>query len=59
MGSERYVTYDRNVLVEVLVYHQRAKSSGCGCGWHVLGASHAEHSAEVYEQSILMEAPDA
>lgn len=44
--------YDRAVLVNVLIYHQRTATSGCGCGWAVLGASHAEHVADVYEQSI-------
>ena len=44
--------YDRAVLVDVLVYHWRTNTSGCGCGWGVLGASHAEHVADVYEESI-------
>jgi len=44
--------HERQVLVEVLVYHQRLDIGCCGCGWSVLGASHAEHIADVYEQSI-------
>lgn len=47
-----YDTYDRKVLVDVLVYHWRTKTSGCGCGWEVLGASHPEHVADVYEESV-------
>ena len=46
------VRYSRDVLEDVLVYHQRTSSSGCGCGWAVLGASHAEHILDVYEESI-------
>lgn len=44
--------YDREVLVTVLVYHQHTNTSGCICGWAVLGASHPEHVADVYEQSV-------
>lgn len=46
------VVYDREVLVEVLVYHWRTKTSGCGCGWAKLGASHPEHVADAYEQAV-------
>lgn len=45
--------YDRAVLVDVLVYHQPTSTSGCICGWGVLGASHAEHVADVYEESAI------
>lgn len=45
------MTYDRKALVAALIYHWRTSTSGCGCGWSVLGASHAEHVADVYEQS--------
>lgn len=47
------ILYDRSVLVDVLIYHARTDTSGCYCGWAVLGASYAEHVADVYEQSIL------
>jgi hypothetical protein len=43
--------YDRAVLVAVLVYHQRLADSTCSCGWGVLGASFADHVADVYEQA--------
>jgi hypothetical protein len=38
----------------VLVYHQTVAGPppfafSCACGWCVLGASHAEHIADVYE----------
>lgn len=46
------VPYDRTVLVEVLVYHWPTATSGCFCGWNVLGASHSEHVADVYEASM-------
>lgn len=48
----RVVTYDRAVLVDVLVYHYRDDIKGCGCGWSQLGASWPEHVADVYEQSV-------
>jgi hypothetical protein len=44
--------YHRETLVTVLIYHQSTNVSGCHCGWSVLGASHAEHVADVYEQSV-------
>lgn len=44
--------YDREVLVEVLVYHYRDGIRGCGCGWSKLGASWPEHVADVYEESV-------
>lgn len=44
--------YDRRVLVEVLIYHWRKDIRYCGCGWGELGLSHAEHIADVYEQSV-------
>jgi hypothetical protein len=46
--------YNRAVLVEVLVYHWATKTSACGCGWSKLGASHAEHVADVYEASVAV-----
>lgn len=45
-------SYDREVLVTVLVYHQHTNTSGCICGWAVLGASHPEHVADAYEQAV-------
>lgn len=57
---ERDVTerrpYDRRVLVDVLVYHWPTNTSGCSCGWAVLGASFPEHVADVYEQSVAARA---
>lgn len=47
------MTYLRDVLVEVLVYHQRKNITSCACGWSQLGESHAEHIADVYEQSVV------
>ncbi len=47
------VVYDREVLTSVLVYHQRTNTSGCHCGWAVLGASYADHVVDVYEESVI------
>lgn len=44
--------YQRDVLIAVLVQHQRKDISGCWCGWSQLGASHPEHVADVYEQAV-------
>lgn len=44
--------YEREVLVSVLVYHQRMDDTGCACGWRELGESHAEHIADVYEMAV-------
>lgn len=45
----------RRCLVEVLVAHQRVDDSPyvgvCACGWRTLGASWAEHIADVFEES--------
>ena len=46
--------YDRAALVDTVVYHWRTDNAGCGCGWAVLGASHAEHVADVYEQVVSL-----
>ena len=46
------IRYDREVLVEVLVYHQRKNSQYCACGWGELGKSYAEHVADIYEMAI-------
>lgn len=42
--------YDRASLETILTYHQRTDTSGCICGWSVLGASHSEHVADAYEE---------
>lgn len=47
------IPYDREVLVTVLIYHASTSTSGCHCGWGVLGASYSEHVADVYEQSVV------
>jgi len=48
--------YDRDVLINVLIYHYRRDIKGCGCGWAELGKSHPEHVATVYEESVLARA---
>lgn len=44
--------YDREVLVEILVYHYRNGITGCGCGWAELGKSWPAHIADVFEASV-------
>ena len=44
--------YDRKLLVEVLIAHQRKDAQFCICGWGRLGFSHAEHIADMYERLI-------
>ena len=46
--------YNREVLVETLVYHSRKGITGCRCGWGKLGRSHPEHIADVYEQMVAL-----
>ena len=51
------MSYDRDVLIEVLTYHQTITGPPpfaftCACGWRELGASHAAHVADVYEASV-------
>lgn len=48
----QHLPYKREILVDVLVYHYRDDIRGCGCGWAELGASHPEHVADMYEQSL-------
>ncbi len=43
----------REVMINVLIYHQPTNTSGCHCGWGELGRSHSEHIVEIYEMSIL------
>lgn len=52
------VGYDRQVMVDVLVYHYRRDGASCGCGWSELGRSHPEHVADVYEQSMAAREPE-
>ena len=48
------MTYNRDVLVHVLIYHYREQpGGGCGCGWNELGRSWPEHVATVYEQAVM------
>jgi len=44
--------YDREILVDVLVHHQRITSQYCHCGWGELGRSHPEHIATEYEHAV-------
>lgn len=47
------IPFDRDLMIDILVYHWRTNTSGCGCGWVSLGRSHAEHVVEIYEMSIM------
>lgn len=53
-GDDTALPYDRDVLVEVIVYHGRTSIERCHCGWAELGRSHAEHVATVYEESVAV-----
>jgi hypothetical protein len=44
--------YDRAVLVDVILNHGRTRIQDCHCGWAVIGSSHADHVADVYEQEV-------
>ena len=46
------VPYDRDVLIEVVIYHHKPRIEGCACGWAKLGADHGAHVADVYEASV-------
>lgn len=54
LNLEKVMEYNREKLVNTLVYHQQTNTSGCHCGWAELGKSWAEHVANVYEM-VLME----
>lgn len=42
--------YDREILIDVLIYHYRVRSGGgCGCGWNEIGKSWPDHVATMYE----------
>lgn len=51
------MSYDRTLLVDVLVHHARSDITGCLCGWAKLGASWPEHVADVYEQALSQQTP--
>lgn len=48
----------RACLVDVLIYHWCTGTSGCGCGWAVLGASWPEHVADVFQESWAVRASE-
>lgn len=52
MTSAEDLRYDRDMLVQVLVYHWPVRPGTCNCGWNVSGASYPEHIADVYERSV-------
>jgi hypothetical protein len=46
------MNYDREVLVRVLIQHQRKDLDvACLCGWGEWGASFAAHVADMYEEA--------
>jgi hypothetical protein len=46
------MTYNRHVLIEILIHHWRTNISACSCGWAELGGSHPGHVADVYEEAV-------
>lgn len=51
--SKEPLLFDRELMIEVMVYHWPTKNSGCHCGWSELGRSFPEHVVEVYEHRIF------
>lgn len=43
---------------EVILWHWRTPTSGCHCGWGVLGASYSEHVAYALADAGLLTAPE-
>lgn len=43
----------REVLVDILVYHYRKDIKGCACGWADLGKSWPGHIADIYEATLI------
>lgn len=56
LAAVHALAYDRDTLVNVIIYHGRTSIKGCHCGWAELGKSHAEHVADVYEASVTARA---
>jgi hypothetical protein len=44
--------YDRDLLLDVLIYHQRQNIGACHCGPLQPGSSYCEHVRDVYEKRI-------
>lgn len=44
--------YKRNLLVAVIINHNRINIGNCLCGWNIYDGSHAEHIADVYEEAV-------
>lgn len=51
-GTSAFTAEARAALVQVLIDHWPTPTSGCTCGWGILGASFPEHVADVYEQML-------
>lgn len=47
------IPYDREELTITIINHGRTRIERCCCGWSVLGASHAEHVADEYEEAVV------
>lgn len=44
--------YDRTIFKRVIIYHPKVDIAHCLCGWSKLGALHADHAADVYEEAV-------
>lgn len=44
--------YVREILKDVIIHHPKVDIKQCLCGWSKLGADHADHVADVYEERI-------
>lgn len=47
------MSFDPDVMIDVLIDHQRTESSGCHCGRLQLGGSYAEHVVDEYEGRMI------
>jgi hypothetical protein len=50
--TRRGPAFSRQMLVAVLIEHQRHDPARCLCGWDQIGRSHAEHVADIYEAAM-------
>ena len=51
-GAGAQKLHNNDLLVQVLVAHQRNGHKGCHCGWNPLGKSYAQHVADIYEAAL-------
>lgn len=50
--GEAVKLHERQLLIAVLVAHQRKDIHGCICGWAKVGRSHPEHVVDCYDAAL-------